>query len=147
MGALLGTARSATVVATGPSTIRLIGDPDQFFAAEPQLGIELARQLAGRLHSLLAYLDDVREQYAGSDGHLEVFDRVLGRLFPVRGHDSTEPAPRKMRLYYVGCARRVWDRLPWVCRELVAFAAAFPVNRWLISRGKGHAVVHAHHAH
>jgi len=22
-----------------------------------------------------------------------------------------------------------------------------PVNRWLIARGKGHAVVHAHHAH
>jgi hypothetical protein len=30
---------------------------------------------------------------------------------------------------------------------VVAFAAAFPVNRWLIARGKGHAVVHAHHAH
>ena len=27
----------------------------------------------------------------------------------------------------------------------VAAIAAFPVNRWLISRGKGHAVVHAHH--
>lgn len=30
---------------------------------------------------------------------------------------------------------------------LIAGAAAFPVNRWLISRGRGHAVVHAHHAH
>jgi hypothetical protein len=30
---------------------------------------------------------------------------------------------------------------------LIAGAAAFPVNRWLISRGKGHAVVHAHHRH
>jgi hypothetical protein len=29
----------------------------------------------------------------------------------------------------------------------VAFAAAVPVNRWLIARGRGHAVVHAHHAH
>jgi hypothetical protein len=29
----------------------------------------------------------------------------------------------------------------------VAGAAAFPVVRWLIARGKGHAVVHAHHAH
>jgi hypothetical protein len=27
----------------------------------------------------------------------------------------------------------------------IAFAAAFPVNRWLIARGKGHAVVHALH--
>jgi hypothetical protein len=30
---------------------------------------------------------------------------------------------------------------------LIAGAVAFPVNRWLIARGKGHAVVHAHHAH
>jgi hypothetical protein len=30
---------------------------------------------------------------------------------------------------------------------LVAFWAAFPVNRWLIARGRGHAVVHAYHAH
>jgi hypothetical protein len=30
---------------------------------------------------------------------------------------------------------------------IVAGAAAFPINRWLISRGKGHAVVHQHHAH
>jgi hypothetical protein len=29
----------------------------------------------------------------------------------------------------------------------VAAVAAFPVNRWLISRGRGHAVVHAHHSH
>ena len=28
---------------------------------------------------------------------------------------------------------------------LVAGAAAFPVNRWLIRRGRGHAVVHAYH--
>jgi hypothetical protein len=27
----------------------------------------------------------------------------------------------------------------------VAFVAAFPVNRYLISRGKGHAVVHEYH--
>jgi phage-related tail fiber protein len=30
---------------------------------------------------------------------------------------------------------------------LVAGLAAWPVNRWLIARGRGHAVVHAHHAH
>lgn len=28
---------------------------------------------------------------------------------------------------------------------VVAGAAAYPVNRWLIARGKGHAVAHAHH--
>jgi hypothetical protein len=30
---------------------------------------------------------------------------------------------------------------------VIAGAVAFPVNRWLIARGKGHAVVHAHHGH
>ena len=27
----------------------------------------------------------------------------------------------------------------------IAFVAAFPVNRWLIARGRGHAVVHGHY--
>jgi len=30
---------------------------------------------------------------------------------------------------------------------VVAGAAAYPVNRWLIARGRGHAVVHALHEH
>jgi Domain of unknown function (DUF4396) len=30
---------------------------------------------------------------------------------------------------------------------VIAFLAAFPVNRWLIARGRGHAVVHEFHAH
>jgi hypothetical protein len=29
----------------------------------------------------------------------------------------------------------------------VAGVVAYPVNRWLIARGAGHAVVHAHHHH
>lgn len=29
----------------------------------------------------------------------------------------------------------------------IAFVVTVPVNRWLISRGKGHAVVHQHHGH
>ena len=28
---------------------------------------------------------------------------------------------------------------------LIAGVAAYPVNRWLLARGKGHAVVHQHH--
>jgi putative flippase GtrA len=29
---------------------------------------------------------------------------------------------------------------------LIAGVVAYPINRWLIARGRGHAVVHAHHA-
>ena len=42
------------------------------------------------------------------------------------------------------------DALFWGSLALalaVAWFAAFPVNRWLISKGRGHAVVHSHHAH
>jgi hypothetical protein len=40
------------------------------------------------------------------------------------------------------------DPLFWASLALalaVAFVAAFPVNLWLIGRGRGHAVVHHHH--
>jgi hypothetical protein len=30
---------------------------------------------------------------------------------------------------------------------VIAGTVAYPVNRWLLARGRGHAVVHAHHAH
>ena len=42
------------------------------------------------------------------------------------------------------------DLLFWVSLAIalaIAFMAAFPVNRALIARGRGHAVVHAHHQH
>jgi hypothetical protein len=40
------------------------------------------------------------------------------------------------------------DALFWgslACAFAVAFVAAYPVNRWLIARGRGHALAHAHH--
>jgi CRP/FNR family transcriptional regulator, cyclic AMP receptor protein len=80
IGALLGTDRTATVTAREPSTVRVIGDPEAFFATHPEVALELARQLAGRLHRLLAYLDDVRAQYADQGGHVALVDSVLGRL-------------------------------------------------------------------
>lgn len=38
---------------------------------------------------------------------------------------------------------RFWGSL--AIALLVAGAVAYPVNRWLIARGRGHALVHAHH--
>ena len=80
IGALLGTVRSASVVAVEPSTIRVIGNPQAFFASHPHVALEMARQLAGRLHRLTSYLGDVRAQYADAEGHLGVIDSVLSRL-------------------------------------------------------------------
>jgi CRP-like cAMP-binding protein len=92
MGALLDHSRSATVVANEPSTVRLIGDPDALFASHPELALELARQLAARLHRLLAYLAQVRKQYADSEGHLLLLDRVISQFssLPHGGPSSEE---------------------------------------------------------
>ena len=40
------------------------------------------------------------------------------------------------------------DALFWASLAValaIAFVAAYPVNRWLIARGRGHAVAHKHH--
>ena len=42
------------------------------------------------------------------------------------------------------------DALFWwslIVGLLIAGVVAYPVNRWLLKRGRGHAVVHEHHAH
>ena len=42
------------------------------------------------------------------------------------------------------------DALFWWSLALalaVAWVITFPVNRWMIGRGRGHAVVHEHHHH
>ena len=44
----------------------------------------------------------------------------------------------------------VGDLLFWLSLAIsfvVAFVVTVPVNRWMISRGKGHAVVHEYHEH
>ena len=54
---------------------------------------------------------------------------LLDYLFPVRGLDSAEPQTRKSRLYLTGCARRMWDHLPWACQALVEIAEQLAEGR------------------
>ena len=48
-----------------------------------------------------------------------------------------------------GMAAGLGDALFWGSLALglvIAFAVASPVNRWLIARGRGHAIVHGAHS-
>ena len=54
---------------------------------------------------------------------------MLDELFPQRGVDSTEPQPRKSRLYLIACAGRSWAALPGVCRAVVALAGGVYAGR------------------
>lgn len=79
-GALLGQPRNATVTAETRTTIRQIGDPPAFFADRPELGLEIARQLARRLDRLTAYIADVQRQFGDREDHLGMFAELLGRI-------------------------------------------------------------------
>ena len=80
IGALLGQGRTANVTAAIESSVRVIDDPRALFAAHPELGFEIARQLAGRLHRLTAYVSDVERQFGHLDDHRAMFGELLVRI-------------------------------------------------------------------
>ncbi|MBA4067843.1 MAG: hypothetical protein C0501_29915 [Isosphaera sp.] len=45
---------------------------------------------------------------------------MLDEVYPVRSPDSAEEQSRRSRLYLLACGRAAWDRLPGVCRQVVA---------------------------
>jgi Domain of unknown function (DUF4396) len=63
---------------------------------------------------------------------MEVVDNALMLVIP-----GAMQAPLSSALFWGSLALSL----------LLAAGAAFPVNRWLISRGRGHAVVHQYHGH
>ena len=79
-GALLEQPRNATVTAARTTVVREIGHPFEFFLEHPRLGLEVARQLAGRLDRLNAYIVDVQRQVGDQDGHMGMFGELLNRI-------------------------------------------------------------------
>jgi CRP-like cAMP-binding protein len=98
ISALLGRPHGATVVALVPSRVRVAPDGAAFLQ-RPDVARHIATGLAHRLETLNAYLVDVREQYAGAEGHLGLVHEVLADLAsgPRRDVDvgsEREPDPR-----------------------------------------------------
>ena len=48
--------------------------------AHPELTLAVARLLAQRLSAVTAYLVDIKRQYADSNSHLALMDRVLANV-------------------------------------------------------------------
>lgn len=77
---MLGTAPSASVVATEPGRVRVIDDADLAIRDDPALLHAIAVLVARRLQAVTAYLVDIKRQYADTDSHLALMDQVLARL-------------------------------------------------------------------
>lgn len=91
ISAVLGSAPTAAVVAMRDSVVHVIETASRQVRRNPELTLAIAQLMARRLVALTAYLVDIKQQYAGSDGHLSVMDRVLSDLV-----SAVSPTPARL---------------------------------------------------
>ena len=89
ISALLGSAPTASVVATEASVVRVIEGASAVVQQDPALTFAIAQLLARRLLAVTAYLVDIKRQYEDSNTHLALMDKVLARLMAMQ---PAEPA-------------------------------------------------------
>ena len=82
---LLGGPYTATVRAVGPTTVLVAADGNALLESHPTLGLALARLLARRLARTLAYLADLKRQFADQAESLGMLDEVLEALVHLQG--------------------------------------------------------------
>lgn len=83
ISALLGSAPTASAVATRDSAVHVIENASAAVQRDPQLTYAIARLLARRLSAVTGYLVDIKRQYADSNTHLALMDQVLGNLMAI----------------------------------------------------------------
>jgi CRP/FNR family transcriptional regulator, cyclic AMP receptor protein len=91
ISAVLGTVPSASAVATQDSVVYVIETASAVVRRNPALTLAIAQLMARRLVAVTAYLVDIKRQYAGSDGHLSLMDRVLADLV-----STVSPTPTRL---------------------------------------------------
>jgi CRP-like cAMP-binding protein len=80
MSVVLGKPATATVVAESEVTVHVVDDPEAFLMEQPGAALAILRTTATRLDGLTQYLVDVKQQYAGLEGHLGMVDQILDTL-------------------------------------------------------------------
>jgi CRP/FNR family transcriptional regulator, cyclic AMP receptor protein len=80
MSVLLARPASATVRAATDSQVRVVADAEAFLTERPGAALAILRTTATRLDGLTQYIVDVKEQFAGQEGHLGMFGDVLDTL-------------------------------------------------------------------
>jgi CRP-like cAMP-binding protein len=80
MSVVLGKPATATVVAESDMSVHVVDDPETFLMEQPGAALAILRTTAARLDGLTQYLVDVKQQYAGLEGHLGMVDQILDTL-------------------------------------------------------------------
>ena len=94
ISAVLGSAPTASVVATQDSTVHVVDDASASVRRQPELTHAIAQLLARRLSAVTAYLVDIKRQYADSNTHLALMDQVLANLIAMHP-SATEPGSER----------------------------------------------------
>lgn len=84
ISALLGSAPTASVIATQDSSVHVLDQASPALRANPELTYAVAQLLARRLVAVTAYLVDIKRQYADSETHLGLMDQVLANLMAMQ---------------------------------------------------------------
>lgn len=94
MSTVLGRPSTATLRAVGDTTVLVAEDGAAFLLERPDVLLEVARALATRLDNLTGHLTDVKRQYDGVGGHLEMIDDILGSLLHHQARPVTSGSAR-----------------------------------------------------
>ena len=88
MSVVLDRPATATLRADGDVQVRVVEDPLRFLVEKPGAALAVLRTTASRLDGLTQYLVDVKEQLAGTEGHLGMMGQILDTLV----HHTGAPA-------------------------------------------------------
>ncbi len=85
MSVVLGRPATATVLASSEVQVRVVEQPEEFLLGRPGAALAVLRTTASRLDGLTQHLVDVKQQFAGLEGHLGMVDQILDTLVHHQG--------------------------------------------------------------
>lgn len=94
MSALMNSTPTATLTATQGSVVYVVENAAEAVRTQPELTFAIATLLARRLNAVTTYLVDIKRQYADSNTHLGLMDKVLGSLMTMNP-TKTEPGSER----------------------------------------------------
>jgi CRP/FNR family transcriptional regulator, cyclic AMP receptor protein len=84
ISAVLGSVPTASVIAMQDSVVYTVENASAAVKSRPELTYAIAQLLARRLQAVTSYLVDIKRQYADSDTHLGLMDKVLSNLISMQ---------------------------------------------------------------